>query len=102
MKKFTIIFMLITLSGCFNNEESAVKKAVLNGLKDPESAKFGQFKLIDNDRACITVNAKNAFGGYAGDKQAFVMKKSGSWFLLNTGDISQEQCAEIIKSVGKL
>jgi hypothetical protein len=102
MNKFTLISMLIFLSGCLNNEESAVKKAVLNGLKDPESAKFGKFKLIDDERACITVNAKNAFGGYTGDQQAFVMKKSGSWFFLTTGDISQDKCAEIIKSEGKL
>jgi hypothetical protein len=102
MKKFTIILMLITLSGCLNNEESAVKKAVLTGLKDPESAKFGQFKLIDDNRACITVNAKNAYGGYVGDQQALVLKKSGSWILLTTEDISQEKCAEVIKQVGKL
>lgn len=38
-------------------------------LKDPESAKFGKFSISDDGTAaCGSVNAKNAFGGYTGER----------------------------------
>lgn len=51
--------------------EDKVKEAVQEQLKDPESARFGEvdiFPLLDGEMACGTVNAKNTFGGYVGDR----------------------------------
>jgi hypothetical protein len=73
-----------------------VKSAVLKGLKDPESAKFGAFKLVSRDGACIVVNARNSFGGYGGDKQALVMNFQGEWALVLIESLTQEQCADIV------
>lgn len=58
-------------------ETEAVKATVLASLKDPYSAVFGLPFLASRDRrsgavyVCGKVNAKNSFGGYAGDE----------WFL---------------------
>ena len=81
--------------------ESEVKKAVLAGLKDPDSAKFGSFKLIDEEHACLTVNAKNAMGGYTGNQQAFVQKVDGYWFLLTAEGMSQDQCVVVFNKLIK-
>ena len=73
---------LLTACDPTDKTETEVKKAVIEGLKDPESAKFGAFKLVGTDGACIVVNARNSFGGYGGDKHAIVMKLEGKWSLI--------------------
>ncbi|MDD3467904.1 MAG: hypothetical protein PHE67_12210 [Campylobacterales bacterium] len=40
--------------------------AVEKSLKDPDSAKFSNIKVFDNNTVCGEVNAKNSFGGYTG------------------------------------
>lgn len=56
------------------NESEAIelgKKAVLNILKDPDSATFRNVRLkayFDGAVVCGQVNAKNSYGGYAGFK----------------------------------
>lgn len=49
--------------------ETKVHDAVKRILRDPESARFGSTVgyYPDDELACGEVNAKNAFGGYAGD-----------------------------------
>ncbi len=49
--------------------ETKVHDAVKRILRDPESARFGSTVgyFPDDELACGDVNAKNAFGGYAGD-----------------------------------
>ena len=52
----------------------AIKENVKDKLRDPESARFKDLKLIRLDNAiyaCGEVNAKNAFGGYTGFKMFF-------------------------------
>ena len=48
------------------------KALVLNQLKDPESALFGEFWALKGSNGlrsiCGYVNAKNSFGGYTGRK----------------------------------
>ncbi|WP_315809468.1 hypothetical protein [Pseudomonas sp. C9-3] len=48
--------------------QAIAKEAVLAKLKDPDSAKFGQIISKASGIVCGYVNAKNAFGGYTGDK----------------------------------
>lgn len=48
------------------------KKAVLEGLKDPDSAKFNNVRLVkylEGSVVCGEINAKNSYGGYVGYRQ---------------------------------
>lgn len=58
----TILALAVLISAC-SSPESDAKKAVLNKLNDPDSAKFGQFTLVTEHGACLAVNAKNQMGG---------------------------------------
>lgn len=49
----------------------AIKSGTAAALKDPESARFGEFRAVEDGAkgvvtVCGTVNAKNSFGGYTG------------------------------------
>lgn len=46
---------------------AAAKRAVIDKLRDPDSAKWRRAKVdTANGNVCIEVNAKNGFGGYTG------------------------------------
>jgi hypothetical protein len=96
--KFIIATSALLLASC-SGAESDAKKSVLAVLKDPDSAKFGQFTNIHDKAACLTVNAKNSMGGYTGDKQASLMKFSEKWKLLDIDKLSHEQCVKIMTKV---
>lgn len=53
-------------------EKKAVQKGVVQQLKDPDSARFGDIAAVKSSAGTITVcgwvNAKNSYGGYTGDK----------------------------------
>jgi len=89
MKKH--IFALALLAGCqtapqtaaiepgaaytlSESEQAAVKRGVIAMLKDPESARFEGLRASKDSEGvvmvCGYVNARNSFGGYAGN-QAF-------------------------------
>ncbi|MCX7140800.1 MAG: hypothetical protein NT123_06820 [Proteobacteria bacterium] len=77
-------------------DEDDAKIAVLAALKDPDSAKFGRFKAY-GEQACFTVNARNSFGGYTGDQQAFLARTGGKWGVFAIkGDLSHETCIQLI------
>ncbi|AZV00286.1 peptidoglycan-binding protein [Paracoccus kondratievae] len=44
----------------------AVKDAVGDGLKDPFSAQYRNFRILPSGRICGEVNAKNTYGAYVG------------------------------------
>ena len=54
------------------DEIDEAKKAVINQLKDPESARFGEIWALSGSNGkrslCGYVNAKNSYGGYTGRK----------------------------------
>jgi len=56
-----------------------IERAVKANLKDPNSATFRHRR-----NGCGFVNAKNSFGGMAGD-QAFIVKADGSVIFRNDG-----------------
>jgi hypothetical protein len=57
---------LVALGGCAPGE-SATKSVINSGLKDPDSAQFKEFRTVQGGKiGCISVNAKNSYGGYAG------------------------------------
>lgn len=90
----TIFSLLLMACG---GAESEAKKAVLNSLKDPDSAKFGKFIQVNEISACFTVNARNSMGGYTGDQQAQLIKYQGKWVVINIDNLSQEMCVEVME-----
>lgn len=95
VRGLSLIVVIVTLVGCTFGAESEIKKAVLERLKDPDSAKFGEI-TIGEENACATVNAKNAMGGYTGDKQFALSKMSGKWVALDTLDgASHSMCVRV-------
>lgn len=74
--------------------DSTIEEAIILGLKehlrDPDSARLSKLKASKHDSgsliACGFVNAKNAFGGYAG-KQPFIgIIANGKFELYQIGD----------------
>ncbi len=77
------------------------KKAVLDSLKDPDSAKFGKFSLVGTDRACLIVNARNSMGGYSGDQQAYLFRAGDNkgWIVATFDkNTSHDRCIAIHSS----
>jgi hypothetical protein len=69
--------------------EYSTRETVKSMLRDPASARFGTVVVVSKDGArtvCGSVNAKNGFGGYAGE-QAF-MGRNGV-VTMRTGENSR-------------
>lgn len=92
-----VIVVCLLLAGC-GGDEAEAKKAILACLKDPDSAKFGDFTQVGDKYICMTVNSKNSMGGYTGDQQAVAMKSEDEWHCVGVNDISQESCIEFANS----
>lgn len=81
----------------YESAESSAKKAVLERLNDPDSAKFGKFTLVDKNSACLTFNARNRVGGYVGNHEAKLVKSNGVWDVIGSSEISHSECVEYMK-----
>lgn len=97
MKYLVSISALLLLSGC--SDTGAVTNAVKAGLKDPDSAEFGAIDVREGPGgkwACVTVNARNSFGGYTGDQQVKLNYENGQgWqWVGEPAEISHESCME--------
>jgi uncharacterized protein YceK len=106
----SILVVSAFLAGCSKESKeeiaasknlSDVKAAVLADLKDPTSAQFGKFEMVSDNRACIEVNAKNSYGGYAGTKPFFVKKIDGQWVAITSMDFPFDLCVMTMRD-GKL
>lgn len=98
-----IIVLSILLSAC-SNAESDAKKVVLDQLKDPDSAVFGEFTLVNNYSACLAVNAHNAMGGYTGFQQALLLRgtkdrDNEEWIVSDFTKVSHSTCISIAKRI---
>lgn len=97
MKYIVSFAALALLAGC--SDSSAARDAVKAGLKDPDSAEFGAIDVREGPGgkwACVTVNARNSFGGYTGDQQVkltYVEGKGWQWFG-DPAEISHESCVD--------
>jgi len=98
-------------------EEADVKQAVTRALKDPNSAIFGDIFYgewvtsekdgisIKRRMCCVTVNAKNSFGGYTGDRQVLVMTVSASGISIpavvphDGSPLTVEECRGVISKM---
>ena len=96
MKTKLLIAVSAALLASCGGVESDAKKAVMERLKDPDSAKFGQFTNINDEAACLTVNARNSMGGYTGDQQAFLLKEKEKWLVVSIDNLSHKMCVEIL------
>lgn len=96
LRWFSVISVSISLSAC-NTGKSEAERAILTRLKDPDSAKFGKFTKVDAENACYTVNARNSYGGYVGDKEAVLLKVADKWKVVDFIDISHDSCIKLLK-----
>ena len=79
MKAFILIATIVLCSlACSKSNEQLIKEAVIARMIDPDSVKFGKITVLQN-KACATYNAKNRFGGYIGDQQAYMEMDEGQW-----------------------
>ncbi|MDV2901775.1 hypothetical protein R0H17_09050 [Phytobacter diazotrophicus] len=78
LKYSLIILSTIFLSACKPSDSEMIKlgeSLVKQSLKDPDSAKFNSYYRSFGDGVgyiCGTVNAKNSYGGYVGDRNYYV------------------------------
>lgn len=77
------------------------KTAVLATLKDPDSAKFGQWTVVNDELACLDVNAKNSYGGYTGMQSASMIKENGKWEVMVITKYGHDVCVQAAKSAAK-
>jgi hypothetical protein len=83
-----------SLSAC--SGRSGTEKVVRDGLKDPDSAKFGEYYFnAKTKKGCLEVNAKNSMGGYTGNQLAYVKKTDAGWESIGTAEIDMQMCRKI-------
>lgn len=119
LKSFRILTLLIIFASLIScSDDSDIKEAISSRLKDPGSVRFGEISIVkmqDNyfegkgiEIACVTFNAKNSFGGYAGEHQALVVKTANGWEMdKDPSEVSHKDCVErlrhrAIKAKGEL
>lgn len=104
MKVLVLALITISMIGCdfkplgFGKptEEEKLQEIVRVRLVDPDSAKFGEVTLVNENHACVSVNAKNSMGGYSGEQQAFLKKISGLWQVISIDEVTHKSCIEIL------
>jgi hypothetical protein len=100
LRQFVLI-LIVLLSGCDSSGEGNAKELVLKNLKDPDSAKFGEFTVVSTEKfemACLTVNAKNSLGGYVGNQEYIVGRPKGeTWELQGVHKVSHSICVTMMK-----
>lgn len=76
--KLCALAVPLALAGC--GEQSGAEKAARAAMKDPDSAKFGEFYFNSKTgKACLTTNGKNSMGGYTGNQEMRLFKDKDGW-----------------------
>ncbi len=81
--------------------DDATKKAILAvisaSLRDPISATYGAAHMYKNG-VCVTVNAKNGFGGYVGEREAYLVRDSdeSQWKIVGLAPVSHMDCLKML------
>lgn len=92
MKRLIAIFFILTLVAC--GEDSKIKEAIRDKLKDPGSANFKDVLVSkDGRRACAVWNAKNSMGGYSGWEVAQLLYQSSGWTVTKM-KWEEDRCSE--------
>lgn len=101
MKTISILAIILLLLAACGSPESDAKKSVLGSLKDPDSAKFGQFTKVGERFACLTVNARNSMGGYTGNQEATLVQKDNIWVVMDIEKWSHDMCIEVMERISE-
>lgn len=89
--KLLALIVPLVLVGC--SGRSGAEDAVRAALKDPDSAKFGDFYYNKKTgKACLSTNAKNAMGGYTGESQVHLSKTDGEWVYESDAEETHDYC----------
>lgn len=79
-------------------EVMAISRAVRLRLVDPDSARFGDYIMIEDESACVMVNARNRMGGYNGLAAVYLERVDGVWHYIK--DIgAMETCLLVVKKM---
>jgi hypothetical protein len=102
--KCAVIALSFLALGACNKGRSSAEALVLTNLKDPDSAKFGDYVEVlskKRDWACLAVNAKNSMGGYTGEQSARFVRDAGaeSWKFDSIAPQSFDQCVKMLKDM---
>lgn len=96
MLRVLITFAIASSLSACGTAKSEAEAAVRNALKDPDSARFGEFYFNEKtEKGCLAVNAKNSMGGYTGDQQAYVQRTRDGWKAVEIVDLNQEFCRRV-------
>lgn len=96
MKNLALALLFaLALTACDRDRHGA-EEITREALKDPESARFGDFYFNpQTKKGCLTVNAKNSMGGYTGDQQSYVEKTDKGWENVGIADIPVDSCRRV-------
>lgn len=97
MKKSVICcaLTLLTVTTAQANDKHSIataRAAVLGALKDPSSARF-EGEIVYPAAVCGLVNAKNAYGGYAGTTVYLYVPRTKELHFLTDGATNSESAA---------
>ncbi|PTA87453.1 hypothetical protein CWM66_26355 [Kosakonia sp. H7A] len=88
-----IVFLTMLLSACKPSDDDMIKfgeSLVKQTLKDPDSAKFNSYYRPFGDGVgyiCGTVNAKNSYGGYVGNRNYYVHLTVGNNKIIESSPV---------------
>ena len=91
-----LLFASLPLVSCSSPEEEA-RDAVRRELRDPEAVRFGEYTLVEGNRACLGVDAPGASPGFGGERQAVVLKaetrgENRKWSVMGVYEERHDQC----------
>lgn len=121
MRKYLIAATIVLplLSGCDSENSRApekmdqdanlreiLKNAIRINLKDPQSAVFGDISIgkkfngydsktqttVEGRMACVSVNAKNSFGGYSGEQHFLLVNEAGKPWRVFSEYTTHSEC----------
>ena len=98
LKQLILLFACCALCAC-GSEERAARTTILDELKDPGSAQFADFTVSKQRTvSCVGVNAKNSMGGYVGEEQWYLWRRSANtpWTSFIPVKQSHAACAEAV------
>lgn len=88
----------LALTAC--GDRSGAEETVRQALKDPESARFGDFYYnAKTKKGCLGVNAKNSMGGYTGFTQFHLRKDDQGWSWDSDVEEGHQTCKETYADV---
>lgn len=101
-----VLFLPLGQAAADTLHEEAVERAtraVKAQLRDPSSAEFSNVRVRGNDvqmTVCGEVNARNAYGGYAGSMAFYVLVFDGAEVpTLATSDLLAENVDQVCNSI---